>query len=289
MKENSMQKQPLPDFIKEDEFMLTYPCNKMTIFNTKKPMPVLKGEYHHLNYEFIITNSIVQNFVLDGKLMNIEPDMLLAINSQQMHGTNFLVTDVSFLSIQFEKEFLQDLAYGIYGIREVMFDNKPVPNDNEITKLVNTYIDEYNQKKKGYTFVLDNLSVHIVVALFRKLGIANDIFITRKDEDDYIDKIIQYLKQNYEEDFSLDKISDVSNMSKFNLIRKFKESTGMTPNEYFINIRIMKALEHLNNPENKIIDVSVMCGFENHSHFSRIFKSRTGLTPSEYRKKVLEM
>lgn len=289
MIEFNMQKQPLPDFIKEDEFFSTYPCNKMTVFATNKPTILLKGEYKHLNYEFIITQTNVQDFVLNGINMSIEPDMLFAINSNQMHGTQFLILNISFLSIQFEKEFLQELAYGIYGVREVVFNNTPVPNDSHITELVNTYIKEHEQKNKGYSYVLDNLSIHIAVSIFRKIGIINHSNKARKNESDSIDKIIEYFSQNYEEDFSLEKISDVSNMSKFNLIRKFKENTGMTPHDYFMNIRIMKALEHLNNPANKIIDVSVMCGFENHSHFSRIFKMRTGLTPSDYRKKVLGM
>ncbi|TYQ18184.1 UNVERIFIED_CONTAM: Transcriptional regulator containing an amidase domain and an AraC-type DNA-binding HTH domain [Acetivibrio alkalicellulosi] len=286
-KKNDMKIEILPDFIKEDEFMILYPCDKMTIFTTKKPNHLLKGQYQHLNYEFIITKSVVKDFVLDGKKISIEPDMVFAINSMQMHGTEHLLSNVSFISIQFEKEFLHDLALGIYGIKEIMFSNQPIPLYKELTELINTYVKEYEQKKEGYFYILNNLSVHIAVSIFRKIGIINHTNDLKKEKTEKIQQIIEYFKKNYEKNISLEKISDISNMSKFDVIRKFKESTGMTPHDYLLNIRIMKALEYLNNPTNKIIDVALLSGFENHSHFSKIFKKKSGLTPSEYRKKVL--
>ena len=287
MKKNTMEKQLLPDFIKEDEFFSTYPCNKMTIFMTKGPTHVLKGEYSHLNYEIIITKSHVQDFVLNGNKVNLEPNMLVAINSQQKHGTQFLISGVSCMNIQFEKEFLQELAFGIYGARDITFDNTPIVCSSELIELAETYIYEHEQKKEGYSYVLDNLSVHIAVMIFRKTGVMNNI--STKEIDQHISKTIEHFKHNYSEDFSFDEISKVSSMSKFNLIRKFKESTGMTPYDYYMDIRIMKALEYLNNPNNKVVDVALMCGFKTHSHFSKIFKTKTGLTPNEYRKKGLDM
>lgn len=287
MKKNTMEKQPLPDFIKEDAFFSTYPSNKMTIFVTKGPTHILKGEYSHLNYEFIIARSHVQNFVINGTKVDLEPNTLVAINSQQKHGTQFLLSGVSTMNIQFEKEFLQELAYGIYGVREIVFDNTPVLCDGELSELTEKYIFEHEQKKEGYCFVLDNLSVQIAVKIFRKTCVANHI--DTKAIDQQISKTIEHFKHNYSEEFSFDEISKVSNMSKFNLIRKFKESTGMTPYDYYMDIRIMKALEYLNNPNNKIIDVAIMCGFKTHSHFSKIFKTKTGLTPNEYRMKGLGM
>ncbi len=147
---NKKKIEHLPDFIKEDEFMSSYPCNKMTIFTTKKPINLLKGEYQHLNYEFIITQSPVNGFVIDGKKINTEAEMIFAINSEQRHGTKHLMSSVSFLSIQFEKEFLQDLALGIYGTKQIVFTNQPLPMVQELIGLVKTYIQEHKQKQKGY-------------------------------------------------------------------------------------------------------------------------------------------
>lgn len=125
------------------------------------------------------------------------------------------------------KGVLQELAYGIYGVREIMFDNTPIVCSSELIELAETYIYEHEQE---YSYVLDNLSVHIAVMIFRKTGVMNNI--STKEIDQHISKTIEHFKHNYSEDFSFDEISKVINMSKFNLIRKFKESTGMTRDYY---------------------------------------------------------
>lgn len=285
----SLTKQPLPDFVKENDFFSVYPCDKMTIFVTKKPCPILKGEFSHLNYEFVITLSPVMGMLLNGIKIDIKPNMLLPINSGQIHGTRFLISDVLFMNIQFEKAFLDELAYGIYGAKDVVFDNVPMPCGSEVQRLVSAYIEEYEQKQDGYAYNLSNLSVQIAIAIFRQLGIADQMNISPSDSDSYIRKAVEHLRQNFEEEFSLERLSTIASMSKFNFTRKFRDITGKTPREYFLDIRIMNALEYLNNSNFRIIDVALMCGFKNHSHFSQSFRKRTGLTPKEYRQKILSI
>jgi AraC-like DNA-binding protein len=282
----SMQKQPLPDFVGQNPYFSVYPCDKMTIFATKKPAPLFKGEFSHSSYEFIITQSPVAGMILSGEKMDSDTGMLLAINSEQMHGTRFLISDVQFISIQFEKAFLEELLYGVYGIKEARFDNTPNACGNEIQSLVDAYIEEYDSKKEGYVYILGNLSVQLAVAIFRQTEIAGRVSLST-DQNAFIKKAIAFLKTNADESFSLEALSDAANMSKFNFARKFKRMTGKTPYEYFMDIRIMNALEYLSNPHYKVIDVALQCGFKNHSHFSQQFRLRTGMTPKEYRKKIL--
>ncbi len=283
----SMQKQPLPDFVGEDPFFSVYPCDKLTIFAAKKPAPLFRGEFSHLSYEFIITQSAVSGMVVSGEKMDAAPGMLVAINSEQMHGTHCLVSDVSFLSIQFEKEFLEELLYGIYGVKQARFDNTPILCGEEIQSLVRSFIEEYESRKDGYFYILSNLSVQLAVAIFRQTGIAGQLHRFAGDQNAFIQKAIAHLKENIEESFSLQALSNAANMSKYSFARKFKQMTGKTPYEYFMDIRIMNALEYLNNDHLKVIDVAVQCGFKSHSHFSQQFRLRTGMTPKEYRKKIL--
>jgi AraC-like DNA-binding protein len=287
-KSTGLHKQPLPDFVKENGFFAVYPGNKMTVFLTKKPCPILKGEFAHGNYEFVVTCSPVLGMTLGGTQIDVEPEMLVAVNSGQMHGTNFLISDVSFMNIQFDKCFLEDLAENIYGVKTLKFDNTPVPCGEEIVKLTEMYISEYEQKREGYLYILSNLSVQIAICIFRRSGIAGSLQSEGAKNDTYIEKAAQHLKDHFLEDFSLDELSNIASMSKFNFSRKFKDMTGKTPYDYYLDIRVMNALEYLSNPKFKVIDVALMCGFKNHSHFSQVFRKKTGLSPKEYRRDMLD-
>ena len=100
-----MEKHALPDFVRENDYFSVYPSEKMTIFITRKPCPVLKGEFSHRSYEFIVSLSPVSGFVVDGAVISMPKDALLPIHSNQVHGTRLLLSDVSFMNIQFEAEF----------------------------------------------------------------------------------------------------------------------------------------------------------------------------------------
>ncbi len=102
-----------------------------------------------------------------------------------------------------------------------------------------------------------------------------------------IERIICYILESYESGFSLSQLSEIANMDKFALIRKFKNRTGTTPYAFYMDIRMRKALELLEDPKHRIIDVGVLCGFENHSHFTRVFRQKIGMPPSVYRNRRL--
>lgn len=281
----NMEKQALPGFVRENDYFSVYPGPKMTIFITRRPYPVLKGEFSHKNYEFIVSLSPILGFTVGGIAQSMPEKTLLPVNSDQEHGTRLLISDVSFMNIQFEAEFLQELLFGIYGVRDVQFINEAIPCGEDILALARSFMDEYDRKREGFSYNLSNLSIQIAIAIFRLTGISDQIVVQKPQ--DFVSKTIAHFSENYEESFSLDALSKVVNMSKYNFARKFKDMTGKTPYAYFQDIRVMKALELLSNPVNRVIDVALQCGFKNHSHFTQLFRQRTGLTPTEYRTSIL--
>lgn len=99
--------------------------------------------------------------------------------------------------------------------------------------------------------------------------------------------IINYIHRNMAEKLSLDLLAQKFFMNKFYLCSLFKDVTGITPNQYLINCRIMKAKEYL--AQN--VSVEAVCGlvgFNNLSHFSRSFKQHVGVSPKQFALKSIE-
>ncbi|WP_268847548.1 AraC family transcriptional regulator [Flavobacterium aestivum] len=100
-----------------------------------------------------------------------------------------------------------------------------------------------------------------------------------------INKSIDYIKENLNEELSLEKMASLSSFSKFHYHRIFKSVTGITLNEFIKNAKIEKALFFLmNNPSKTINEISIDCGFLSISSFSRSFREAKGVTPTEWRK-----
>ena len=98
-----------------------------------------------------------------------------------------------------------------------------------------------------------------------------------------LNKARDFIRTYYNEKLSLDKISEEAGLSKYYLIKLFKELYETTPYEYLIRQRIEKASRMLNSKEKTISGICYDTGFESPSTFSLVFKKHTGLSPREYR------
>ena len=68
----------------------------------------------------------------------------------------------------------------------------------------------------------------------------------------------------------------------------FKEVEGTTINQYLRNKRIELAKTILTNSDRCIGEVADMCGFSQHSYFTRTFHKVCGMSPGEYRSAAAE-
>lgn len=96
-------------------------------------------------------------------------------------------------------------------------------------------------------------------------------------------RVKDFISQNYTRDLRLETLADVAGMSIFHFAREFKRSTGTTPHQYLIKLRVEKAKALLASPDLPLIEVGLKSGFSHQSHFTRLFRRETGTTPNSYR------
>jgi AraC-like DNA-binding protein len=67
--------------------------------------------------------------------------------------------------------------------------------------------------------------------------------------------------------------------------RAFKGSTGQTPQQYLISLRVQRARELLLDSQQPIADIALACGFYDQSHLTTAFTRFVGVSPSRYRRR----
>ncbi len=95
--------------------------------------------------------------------------------------------------------------------------------------------------------------------------------------------ICDYLSEHYSQAISLDILSKQVSLSKFHLLRVFRQHLGMTPFEYLQNIRITKAKELLRTTDLSVGMIANAVGIDSASYFIAAFKKLEGITPHKYR------
>lgn len=98
-----------------------------------------------------------------------------------------------------------------------------------------------------------------------------------------METVVEYMLKHVCENRTLDDFADYAQISKYYLIRVFKEKTGYTPYDYYMRLKIQKACELLHTKSKSILDISNVLGFTDQFHFSKVFKKLTGYSPTNYR------
>lgn len=96
--------------------------------------------------------------------------------------------------------------------------------------------------------------------------------------------VMEYIKNNLNEHINIEKLSSMACMSKPNFFKSFKQEFGITPLDLIIKERIKLAKELLSEQKHSIAEVCYQTGFNNMSHFFRLFKKEEGITPNNYKK-----
>ncbi|WP_066191524.1 MULTISPECIES: response regulator transcription factor [Gracilibacillus] len=113
---------------------------------------------------------------------------------------------------------------------------------------------------------------------------------SNKGERNYVDNIIQTIKNYAEEhyaDISLDDLAVLCKMSPNYVSTFFKEKTGINFSTYLTELRMIKAKEMLDDFHYKTYEISELVGYSSPKNFTRTFKKYYGITPREYRKQEI--
>jgi AraC family transcriptional regulator len=104
------------------------------------------------------------------------------------------------------------------------------------------------------------------------------------DYQNRINRVFQYIDENLDADLSLNTISEIAFFSPYHFHRVFKSITQETLNEYVTRRRTEKSALNLIHKDVGITEISIQCGFNDNSSFTRTFKKYYGVSPTEFRK-----
>lgn len=160
---------------------------------------------------------------------------------------------------------------------------------NLIFKLARPYIDSDADLKQAIQHLpikTNNqiLAFSTILDLCAKyLTSANTIKIK---ENRLADAAKKYIIENLDTDITMEVLCEKLYCSKTALIQHFKSAFGTTVHSFLIECRINRSCELLKNKNLSIQQISSMCGFNDTSYFSKVFKKKCKLTPKQYREQM---
>ncbi len=171
-----------------------------------------------------------------------------------------------------------------WGQSDQYLHPSPIEYNDTILEIWN---DMYASLDAGYTsnnMGYANLCLYHFLSFFLFPGKRSKKLI----EDSPLDKSILFMKANIDKQLTVENIAGKFNYSASHYTSLFKKKTGLSPIEYFIQIKIHFACQLLTQSSIKIKEIAEKIGYDDPYYFSRLFRNATGKSPNEYRKNAVQ-
>jgi AraC-like DNA-binding protein len=156
----------------------------------------------------------------------------------------------------------------------------------ETASLLSSRILKLN-RKDGFESVYELMAILHELSISSHSKILSNSSFNNTQQISYnsrrIERVMEYLNEHFQKNISLNDVAQLTNMAESAFSRFFKARTGMTFIESLTEIRLGHASRMMIDTTQSVSEIAYECGFNNISHFNRIFKKKKGCTPKEFK------
>ena len=268
-----------------------FSCNNLLFLNYDCPVKVKKAsKWSEHNYIYYVLSGKKTLHTIDNSVTLTKGSIALikkgACIIEQYFEEPFCIV-VFIMPDSFIRSFLKDY---ITAKKTINIETPPI-----ITLHDDVMIREFYQSILPYFATADHIPADILELKFKELLLHlmhnpdnKDLYHYFLTIDESATPIAQIMETNYAYNLGIEAYARMTNRSVSSFKRDFQSVYHTTPGRWLIDKKLHRAKKLLIQSDMAISDVAYDSGFENTTHFCRLFKQKSGLTPLEYRKKSPE-
>jgi AraC family transcriptional regulator len=96
-------------------------------------------------------------------------------------------------------------------------------------------------------------------------------------------RVLDFIDDRLADDLSLAELAAVADLSPMHFARLFRRSVGVSPRQYVLRRRIVRAQALLSLTRHRLVDIALAVGFSSQSHMTALFSRCLGISPHRYR------
>lgn len=238
-------------------------------------------EHSHYFAELFFVTSGVGHIQIDNQKIRVRKNDLILINPNVPH------TELGNRTNPWEY-----LALGIEGV-QFYYPQKNVPYDysihtlapetSDLTRYLTILENELKTQNPDYESACTHLLNLILISVSRTT--KQEFVCAPAQKTTKECKLVeQYINENFQEDITLESLSELVHINKYYLAHAFKTYKGISPINYLIQRRIEESRYLLGSTNYPISKIAEIVGFSSQSYFSQTFKRLTGISPNAYRR-----
>jgi AraC-like DNA-binding protein len=130
---------------------------------------------------------------------------------------------------------------------------------------------------------LEELGLELAAAALRECGGQHRAPAVSKRDEQRVTAVVRHLEENFAEPCELMQLAGLAGLSPYHFLRVFRATTGLTPHQHLLRLRLRAAASVLARTAVPVTEVALAAGFDDLSNFIRTFRAEYGLSPARYR------
>jgi AraC-like DNA-binding protein len=119
--------------------------------------------------------------------------------------------------------------------------------------------------------------LHAILAEYRRLATHKEAAL--------VVHLRAHIRQHLTQPLTLNQLAGVAGLSKFHLVRRYRQLTGRTPMGDVRHIRLQTARDLLLTTNLPLKEIAPRCGLRDEFHLSRLYRQLAGHTPGQLRRR----
>lgn len=266
--------------------------NELVVFHKIDNVHYMDKPHFHNGYEVHFTLTNATSYQVDGRTYVADAGSVALFSSEEIHRVSIDRNKLyERYCILFKPSFVEEFTSHHPTLLEIYNRGDCIPlNEGDKKKMIRLFeelIAADKREESIYRLLAKIKLIEILVFITERMEKDEDsLVVTQHTNQVVLSKIIAYIKNQYMEEITLDLLSDIFFLSKSTIIRMFKTSIGMTPNQYLIYTRIMRSRDLLQEGYT-VKEVAIRIGYKDESSFIKKFKELQGESPKQYALKML--
>ncbi len=155
--------------------------------------------------------------------------------------------------------------------------------NESIFNIFSGIIDGTKRDHPGHQPLISGAALHLMGSFY---SLSKQNLFEEEDKDIIVNKARILFRSHAEYVFSPEKAAEELQVGYSWFRKVFKNQTGLSPGQYFTQVKMEKAREMLSDPNLSIKEIAYNLTFDSSYYFCKVFKEKNGLTPRDYRRKI---
>ncbi|TCL76536.1 AraC-like DNA-binding protein [Hydrogenispora ethanolica] len=252
----------------------------------------MRANHYHDRYELYYLIAGQRNYFIEDRTYRVNTGEVVLIDISELHKTSDsdLPAEHERIVVNFSPAALPGgadaglLLSGFSGLeRLVRFE--PAQR-REVEALFGKLVRESQNAAPGFRTYLRLILAELLILVQRRLQESPPGRpLPASPLQEKILEIVRFINSSYSEPLTLPFLARQFAISPFHLSRTFKKVTGFGFVEYINSVRIREAERLLKETRLPVTEIAGRAGFENLTHFERVFKKISGSAPLAFRKR----